>query len=337
MTEEIIEIESPKEKVTHGTLYVMRERDYHTGQELDYYKIGIVRGAKDVDDRLKDHLTGNPRDIFTVREFTSIAVQKLETLLHNLYASQRVHSGEWFKFSDSEAEALLQEIPKWLQFIDSMYLELEGKKVPKGPGSKAIIQPDAYTSDLAQNLAIALAEAKIAKANKALVAKKLVDIAGENPDFATMFKSSTSTSGGAFTSGLLSKKDKSLWQSFMTLVTPTITPKWTLTAPEGFTPTTCKIDKDSLTDDPVELHALFMEAWGEDYRWKLEVGLLEDVILVRAADAAGIEGILTWESGESKGFDKEGFKAKHPDMYEVCIPPEVKTTKPIPAEWKSYV
>jgi hypothetical protein len=337
MTEDDMEIESPKEKVTHGTLYVMRERDYLSGQELEYYKIGIVRGAKDVDDRLKDHLTGNPRDIFTVREFTSLAVQKLETLLHNLYAANRVHSGEWFTFNRSEAEDLLQEIPKWQLHIDSKYLELEGKKLPKGPGSDAIIPPDADTSELAQNLAIALAEAKIAKANKALVSKKLVDIAGENPDFATMFKSGTSTSGGSFTSGVLSKKDKALWQSFMTLITPTITPKWTITSPEGFTPSTSKIDKNSLTDNPVELHALFLEAWGEEYRWKLEADLLEDVILVRATHAAGIDGIFTWESGESKGFDKEGFKAKHPDMYEACTPPKVTTTKPIPAEWKSYV
>ena len=337
MTEELMDEESSKEEVTHGTLYVMRERDYYSGKSLEYYKIGIVNGDKEVEKRRKDHVTGNPRDIFTVQEFTSLAVQKLETLLHNLYAANRVHSGEWFKFSDSEAEALLMEIPKWQQVIDSKYLELEGKKVPKGPGSGAIIQPDANTSELAEKLAVALAEAKIAQANKALVSKKLVEIAGEDPDFATMFKSSTSTSGGSFSSGLLSKKNKALWKSFMTLSTPTITPKWTVETPEGFTPTTTKIDKDSLTDNPVELHALFMEAWGNDYRWKLEVNLLEDVLLVRAVDAAGIDGIFTWESGESEGFDKEGFKAKHPDIYEDCIPPKVKTTKPIPAEWKSYV
>ena len=337
MNEEIMNEESSKEEVTHGTLYVMRERDYYSGKTLDYYKIGIVNGDKEVEKRRKDHVTGNPRDIFTVQEFTSLAVQRLETLLHNLYAANRVHSGEWFKFSESEAKALLQEIPKWQNAIDAKYLEIEGKKVPKGPGSEAMIHPDANTIELAQNLAIALAEAKIAKANKALVSKKLVEIAGEDPDFATMFKSSTSTSGGSFKSGQVQERDKALWQSFMTLATPTITPKWTVTTPEGFTPNTAKIDKESLTDNPVELHALFMEAWGEDYRWKLEVDLLEDVLLVRASDAAGIEGIFTWESGESKGFDKEGFKAKHPDLYQDCIPPKVTTTKPIPAEWKSYI
>lgn len=337
MTEDNIEIESPKEKVTHGTLYVMRERDYLTGQELDYYKIGIVRGAKDVDDRLKDHLTGNPRDIFTVREFTSLAVQKLETLLHNLYAAHRVHSGEWFTFTRSEAEALLKEIPKWQLLIDSKYLELEGKTSPKAPGSEKIIQPDANTSELAQNLAVALAEAKIAKANKTLVASKLVEVAGDNPKFAIMFKSSTSNSGGSFASGFLKEKDKKLWESFMTLVTPKYTPKWIVTTPSNFTPTSTKLDKESLTDDPAELHALFMEAWGDEYRWKLEADLLEDVILVRAADAAGIEGIVNWVHGEVRSFDKEEFKAKYPDLYEDCIPPKKTITKVTPAEWKSYI
>ena len=36
-----------------GKLYVMRERDYLTQVEFDYYKIGIVRGDKDVLDREK--------------------------------------------------------------------------------------------------------------------------------------------------------------------------------------------------------------------------------------------------------------------------------------------
>jgi hypothetical protein len=337
MTEDNIEIESPREKVTHGTLYVMRERDYLTGQELDYYKIGIVRGVKDVDDRLKDHLTGNPRDIFTVREFTSLAVQKLETLLHNLYAAHRVHSGEWFTLTDSEVGNLLDEIPKWQQLIDSKYLEIEGKPLPKGPGSEQIIQPDENTSELAQNLAVALAELKIAKANKSLVSKKLVEVAGDNPEFAAMFKTSTSNSGGSFSSGKVEARDKALWESFMTLTSPTVAPKWTVSTPEGFKPTTNKIDRNALTDNPSELHELFMEAWGVEYRWKLESDLIEDVLLVRAADAAGIEGIFTWETGESKGFDKEGFKLKHPDIYEECIPPKKTTTKPIPAEWKSYV
>ena len=337
MNEEIMDEVTTNEKVTHGTLYVMRERDYFSGETLEYYKIGIVNGDKVVEKRRKDHLTGNPRDIFSVQEFTSLAVQKLETLLHNLYAANRVHSGEWFKFSDSEADALLQEIPKWQQLIDSKYLELDGKTVPKGPGSDQIIQPDVNTLELATILAIALAEEKVAKANKSLVAKKLLEVAGDNPEFAAMFKSSTSTVGGSFSTGQVKDKDKALWELFMTIVTPKVAPKWTVTPPEGFEPTTSKFEKDELTDNPTQLHSLFMEAWGEEYRWSLEADMIEDVLLVRAADALGIEGIFTWVNGEVKSFDKEGFKAKHPDIYEDCIPPKKTISKVTPAEWKSYV
>ena len=337
MNEDIMDEQSAKEEVTHGTLYVMRERDYHSGKTLEYYKIGIVNGDKEVEKRRKAHVTGNPRDIFTVQEFTSLAVQKLETLLHNLYAANRVHSGEWFKFSDSEADALLQEIPNWQQLIDSNYLELEGKIPPKGPGSEEIIQPDPDTSERAQRLAVALAESKTAAANKTLVSKVLIELAGKNPEFASMFKSSTSNSGGSFSSGMLEDLNKELWESFRTIVTVNVAPTWTVALPEEFQPTISKLKKEQLPDNPVELHAMFMKAWGESYRWKLEADLLKSVLLVRAASAAGIDGVFNWKKSEVTSFDVKAFKEKNPDLYNDCIPPKKTKLDVTPAEWKSYV
>ena len=89
-------IEVQKDKLPSGTLYFMRETDYLTGQQFDYVKIGIVKGERDLASREKEHRTGNPRSISSVKEIESNAVQTLETFMHNRFAANRVSSGEWF-------------------------------------------------------------------------------------------------------------------------------------------------------------------------------------------------------------------------------------------------
>jgi len=74
-TEELAE--STSTAVTHGTLYIMREQDYLSGDLFDYYKIGIVRGEKDVKKREAEHSTANPRKISAIIEIQSPEVQKL--------------------------------------------------------------------------------------------------------------------------------------------------------------------------------------------------------------------------------------------------------------------
>lgn len=93
-------VEKAKEAYVPGTLYIMQETDYLSGEKFDYYKIGIVRGEKDVAAREKEHSTGNPRQIASVKDILSPAVQKLETRLHNEFARHRVSSGEWFSFPE---------------------------------------------------------------------------------------------------------------------------------------------------------------------------------------------------------------------------------------------
>ena len=152
-----------------------------------------------------------------------------------------------------------------------------------------------------------------------------------------MFKSSTSNSGGSFSSGMLEDLNKELWESFRTIVTVNVAPTWTVALPEEFQPTISKLKKEQLPDNPVELHAMFMKAWGESYRWKLEADLLKSVLLVRAASAAGIDGVFNWKKSEVTSFDVKAFKEKNPDLYNDCIPPKKTKLDVTPAEWKSYV
>jgi len=95
-------------KLTPGELYFIGERDHLTGEQTPFFKIGIVRAdeKRTSADRLQEHQTGNPRPLFIHEVVATEVVERVETLMHRLFAKQR-GSGEWFKFdSDQLQEAI---------------------------------------------------------------------------------------------------------------------------------------------------------------------------------------------------------------------------------------
>lgn len=73
----------------------MGDRDFRTGEPGPYVKIGIVRNEKESAERLKEHQTGNPREIVILETARSPMVESLETHLHHHFAERWVN-GEWF-------------------------------------------------------------------------------------------------------------------------------------------------------------------------------------------------------------------------------------------------
>lgn len=94
--------------LTPGQLYFISEKDVKTGELSSYYKIGIVRDAADRDstNRLLEHQTGNPRQLYIVESLTMPAVEAIETNLHYLFARNRV-MGEWMSFTDTELKSAI--------------------------------------------------------------------------------------------------------------------------------------------------------------------------------------------------------------------------------------
>jgi hypothetical protein len=84
-------------KLVRGTLYFISEVDVLSGQTFDYYKIGLVKESRQGDslDRAGEHQTGNPRRLIVRSEIETPAINDLETMMHDLYATERIF-GEWF-------------------------------------------------------------------------------------------------------------------------------------------------------------------------------------------------------------------------------------------------
>lgn len=116
---------------TSGELYFIGERDPVTEEFSPWFKIGLVKyGVVDEvnpevegrtsEVRLKEHQTGNPRDLFVRHKLTTPAVSFLENKIHRLYARVRVR-GEWFRLSDE----LLETIIAHAERLASQLRELE--------------------------------------------------------------------------------------------------------------------------------------------------------------------------------------------------------------------
>lgn len=70
------------------------------------YKIGKT---KNIEKRLKEFKTGNPDNIFLLKSFESKDFySKIESILHNLYQTQRVQN-EWFDLDDKDVNNFLDK------------------------------------------------------------------------------------------------------------------------------------------------------------------------------------------------------------------------------------
>lgn len=70
------------------------------------HKIGVSK--RDVEDRVKELQTGNPNTITILNQYKSKNYNKIEKWLHRKFKLKH-EKGEWFKLSDSEVFAFIDE------------------------------------------------------------------------------------------------------------------------------------------------------------------------------------------------------------------------------------
>lgn len=135
-------------KTTPGQIYFLKEKDYLTGEEGPYVKIGLVRDDKETEKRIKEHQTGNPRKIYDHATLSMRFVEHAETLLHYLFGEHWV-TGEWFKMTEEQIEQAIgdcERINAEQLAIEEAYLasiELKtqlsnGEVLPAQPSDKAV-------------------------------------------------------------------------------------------------------------------------------------------------------------------------------------------------------
>ena len=96
-----------------GEIYFIGEKDLRTKEITPYFKVGIVRenpenADRDSTQRLLEHQTGNPRELYIESVIKTDLVELVETLLHKKFAPLGVR-GEWMKLTETELEQVKVE------------------------------------------------------------------------------------------------------------------------------------------------------------------------------------------------------------------------------------
>lgn len=333
-------VETVKEAYVPGTLYIMQETDYLSGEKFDYYKIGIVRGEKDVAAREKEHSTGNPRKIASVKDILSPAVQKLETRLHNEFARHRVSSGEWFYLPGEllgQVIALAEELKKEL---DSEVQILNAAKVISAPGDNPMIAPTKELLAISNRLADVLGQTAVVEGYKKTVDAKLKELALGDPAWEHLFERRNNKEKNSFNTAVLKKKYKALYEEYQRILKVSVNKQFTVKATNYEASELYEAlglaHPDQLGKDILGLHQANLAHWSVDAKLKWEREILEAKLLTAASDAEGIEGILHWKTAQSKTFDKEAFEVEHPVEFADSFKHTPATTTWRVAEWASY-
>jgi hypothetical protein len=107
-----------------GEVYFIREQDRSTGKLTENVKIGMVSKQGESSNRLKQHQTGNPRDLILHHAVVTPAPFWVENGLHQRLDGVRVRA-EWHRLEDKDlenairlAEVLAGESFEHIPFID---------------------------------------------------------------------------------------------------------------------------------------------------------------------------------------------------------------------------
>lgn len=320
-----------------GEIYFIGETDYLTKERTSFYKIGLVREAegRDSESRLLEHQTGNPRTLSIECTIKTPLVDYIESLLHGLYASNRVE-GEWFHLDATElaaakssAENMAAEaevaLPIWIAAAELTLQTSSPDKISPDDAVKQI-----YLEFLKADSAVKKFKALDASIKKivkeAFNAGEEIEQVGRNIEVATekldqeKFKESYPDLFASF-----QKVSEKFAQRFVPSPAKN-QPELTAFLEGTLTPLTVPIEAAieavragaspmaSLNQTKLNLlaHLAKFDWDAENAKRKLQVF---------CGTAAGIEGICTWNRAmkEASKLDEDRLKAAHPEEYQSCV------------------
>jgi hypothetical protein len=110
-----------EETTNKGEVYFIGEKEIggrvnHTG----YFKIGMVAKEGETERRLKEHQTGNPRELFIHEKIATQQPFWVESSLHQRYGKKRTRA-EWHAFNPEELEEVIAEAQTLADRVETHY------------------------------------------------------------------------------------------------------------------------------------------------------------------------------------------------------------------------
>ena len=356
----------PSASLTPGELYINRDRDFRTGEWGKYIKIGIVRNERDSKARASEHQTGNPREVILLNTFNSPMVDRLETLLHNVYSSRRV-SGEWFEMDKKFVKTVL--IPHIESLITEQELDVQNfmvmedySKLESNGNLKEATQEDVdlyeIFSHLSRSKQILSAEHEVIKGN-------LIKSMGEYGGIDGILELQQKRMEGGFDQSLFSEKHPKIYSEYITLEPEKIGNISGSLRMKGISPLS-KIDKEldknskdskgiskevtfeqALNDVAQRnennkiLHENYLSKLGELFLINHKIDCIKANFAKRLGQYESLGELATWKrdrkiTTEKESFDLSSFKLNHPELVEQFKKDEKKSVALIINKMRPY-
>jgi Meiotically up-regulated gene 113 len=300
-------------KLTAGEIYFIGERDLKTNQESDYVKIGIVRegakGPRTSEERLDEHQTGNPRQLFLHEVIETPAVEELETRIHRIFAPKGV-SGEWFQFSKEDLATAIQQAKNLrdeaVANLDALNKAEELKTIP----SNGIIAPATVEAKKWQSAYIAadviIKEAKRLKDEFEVLILESVD---DEDDISHIVTTQTRAGATYFDEERFIAENPELAKKFMVTKT-SWSQRFTVKNPKASKPDLFDIDptvfelfddfgrmleiSPESDEDREILHAKFLDIVSVESKAIWDKQIAEARLKELCAEGEGVEGVCGW-------------------------------------------
>lgn len=329
------------ESPSAGTLYIKGEFDRMAGSETAYYKVGIVRGDKDVRDRDKALKTGNPRKITTILDLRSPFVQKLETRLHNEFAPARVASTEWFHTSLCPVEKMAEQASALHADIVAVLDALTYHEEQLEPGGQPAIDPDSSVTDLVEEWSVLAADNALIGKTKRALQSALESRAEEQPELREIyFKTSERSASSNLSATEVKKRHPDLYQEYVRVEASAPKQKYLIKASDYDAKARCNewgiLDPEAVSAEkltPAELHNAFLACWSAGAVVDWRQWFIEAQLSYCAQGASGVAGVWEWVSGSRNVFDKERFRSDYPELVDECTTHTPEKTTYSLAEW----
>jgi hypothetical protein len=336
-----------------GQLYFIGEFETDGTTKSPFTKIGLVYDDRAISERLRDHQTGNPREVFLERNkelgelaVPCMAISELESTMHAVWASNRL-AGEWFALGEQiktvfeNAQAIALEIDSGAPFVQAAESFRDIVTTEKTRDIDSEVE-DLWEIAKNEYLTEKFWKAKQGQHSSAIV-REMKSSAGI--DGVVRWKKNSRSRN--FDTEMFEKKYKKIHDEFVvenkSFLAP---PKWPSSAKpfsEFLAKNTLEVGDESSvsipesfdendivarTESAIKAHAEWLKAFGNAQLANLRKELAFYRILAKAEDSGGFDGIVIRNLKIEQKFSKTACAEFHPEKIEECtkLGPEKKPT-----------
>jgi len=324
-----------------GEIYFIGERDLRSKEFTQYFKVGIVRenpdnADRDSTQRLLEHQTGNPRELYIESVVKTELVELVETLLHKKFAPLGVR-GEWMKLKPTE----LEEVKATAKALASEAKEImsdfqKAEKLAHAQSDEVTIPATDELKMLNEIYLQSNAKLKASDDMFAVIREVLLDALedeDEEEEVGIFVQVQERKGKSIFDEDSFKAKYASIYSKFVitrSVIKGTASYSGSRSFKkefvdfdsafaemvDGFEPLVNKITAGKETKESLHRFSLDLRRATAEAEWsKMKA---ESKIKVACGTHAGIEGVFKWVRTEkiTETLDKKALKEAHPDLVE---------------------